>query len=74
MNWQPIETAPRDGNDILVLRDGRCFVAGWVKNSIIHKRDVWMISGGFAIEPSFWMPIPENPPELNPKTILPEAH
>ena len=29
MDWQPIETAPRNGTQILVVRDGRISIAAW---------------------------------------------
>jgi hypothetical protein len=59
--------APMDGYDILIITNkGRCFVAGWVKNSIIHKRGVWMTTGGYSVDPDFWMPLPE-PPGSNPE-------
>jgi hypothetical protein len=62
--WQPIETAPRDGSEILVYEsyDG-FFVASWDQ-----KDQIWRcrVSGGaldnsYWHAPSHWMPIPEPP-------------
>ena len=70
MNWQPIETAPKDGTPV-ILRDEKeeCKAAmRWVKS---HKR--WEgqyigIMGPIRImwdesycKPTHWMPLPEPP-------------
>jgi len=62
--WQPIETAPRDGRDIQVYcKDtGEQFVAFW-----FSPRDCWCYAkwrdGGIVVcKPTHWMPLPE-PPE-----------
>lgn len=81
-DWQLIETAPLDA-DILVLREGRMYVARW--------RDQWRTWGvnaeripgtqepftdigqiGFesyiaARGPTHWMPLPGDPAGYNPK-------
>jgi len=54
--WQPIETAPKDDTDVLVLCDGEivigCFAGGmwWLEQTTYEKRD-----------PTHWMPLPELP-------------
>jgi hypothetical protein len=58
--WQPIETAPKDGKDILILADGgECFVVYWNEGR-------WQFASygklrmcvGIA---NYWMPLPEPP-------------
>jgi hypothetical protein len=73
MNWQPIETAPKDGSIILAW----CSDAGWpeaVKWWFYHpEHGEELVEGywGYAEEilndvtggadPGFWMPLPEPP-------------
>jgi hypothetical protein len=56
--WQPIETAPKDGNEVLVHADGFRWVAGfdteqgeWDWPSVWHN-----------LQPTHWMPLPAPPP------------
>lgn len=71
MNWQPIETAPRDGVFILLGYAGSHTSEGrWVGDP---SRNHWGETGWFETdedvlcehpsEPTHWMPIPQ-PPEL----------
>lgn len=61
MDWQPIETAPKDGRPILVYCDAwyeSRLVAGWDA----HEK-AWRIKGmgcPFA-QPSHWHQLPEPP-------------
>jgi hypothetical protein len=64
-NWQPIETAPRDGTRFLAIaRDG---VHGIV--SIIHRHDpgrryeCWVtdFNSPCGLAPIYWMPLPGLP-------------
>lgn len=67
MDWQPIETAPRDGSDIILwlpwvacARTGR-----WT----MHK--LWSVDFGATRmivrgEPTHWMPLPPAPAEQAP--------
>ena len=71
MNWQPIETAPKDGSDILVFFRGsqgnksRQVIAMWEDD----KKDVqtydgfWIDAHVGEIIPNVthWMPLPEPP-------------
>ena len=63
MNWQPIETAPRDGTEILVIESaGGCYVANW------QSLDGWVwaydnMDGPTCTNPTHWMPLPEPPKE-----------
>jgi hypothetical protein len=67
MNWQPIETAPKDGTVILVCGFGRkgYYVADAVWGSVC---DCWMMFDGMSdnydLESdghSHWMPLPAPP-------------
>lgn len=59
MNWQPIETAPKDGTEVLLFAGfdmGICFwredetMTGWT----------WGLGKRF-LNPSHWMPLPPPP-------------
>lgn len=70
VEWQPIETAPRDGRPILIARHMGEF--GWVRGWA-HWEDVRGISGWIArgffehpgvlglTAPTHWMPLPAPP-------------
>jgi len=59
-NWQPIESAPRDGTRFLAW----CPYVGRVIMRIngVH-RETWAIdpSGRLSCDPSHWMPLPPAP-------------
>jgi len=56
-NWQPIETAPKDGRWILVARDDMQGVVWWNKNS-----DHWALAPlSYFDRPTHWMPLPQPP-------------
>ena len=72
--WQPIETAPKDGTTILLYRPdalpwGRVTPGKWEEQKY-HKRpapfwEIWYKIGGAyesrTWEPTHWMPLPEPP-------------
>lgn len=69
--WQPIETAPRDGSQLLLasiddMDDSKEFVwgvrQGFYEPGIADRR--WYDIDGGEIEPQFWMPLPPRPPRL----------
>ena len=66
--WQPIETAPKDGSTVLVATSGKVTAAWWdedqsiwtellVWNSVFDEYEAQPI--GFA--PTHWMPLPPPP-------------
>lgn len=65
MDWQPIETAPKDGTEFLAFyppgdyedEDGT-FDISWWDNTSTRERGFLMIGG---VEPSHWMPLPPPP-------------
>jgi hypothetical protein len=73
MNWQPIETAPKDGTALLVINGPKggyytesfqIGIARWSR-AYGHKSDEWLSTvccdGVSAFEPTHWMPLPEPP-------------
>ena len=57
ITWQPIETAPTDGTDVLVTStDGAWVLIGYCRGGS------WMYGEERDISPTHWMPLPE-PPE-----------
>lgn len=61
MNWQPIETAPKDGTSILCYSsdtaDTEVTICEWRK----HKK-CWMNDTlEFYVNPAYWAPLPEPP-------------
>ena len=59
MDWQPIETAPQDGTEILVHSFGRCFTACWN----CWPEPAWRVNahGFLVLEPTHWMALPSPP-------------
>jgi Protein of unknown function (DUF551) len=71
-DWQPIETAPKDGTSILVYGrpndiDGLVYFRGPSTHSAAWDEidDAFCLTGGTwtgpFIEPTHWMPLPEPP-------------
>jgi hypothetical protein len=60
--WQPIETAPRDGRLILCLRRDGKMVTGWRFNPSSRTDVIFSLPGKWEVHASHWMPLPE-PPE-----------
>ena len=61
MTWQPIETAPRDGTEILIWeKEFEAFSVG----CFLGDEPFWY---GFTykdrVNPTHWMPLPEPPEE-----------
>lgn len=77
MNWQPIETAPKDGTVVLLFGTWAGEIAGvddaktvdigyWRGGSSDYDGDDWWrLSTGDAyscwMKPTHWMPLPEPP-------------
>lgn len=64
--WQPIETAPKDPDDRIVLWDGyNVFIGFWsnIRASVVRGGDGWLTDGlqGLMIAPTHWMPLPPPP-------------
>lgn len=60
--WQPIETAPKDGRTVLV-----CVADSHFDPSIAHYEDAWgVLQADFSFHilnerPTHWMPLPAPP-------------
>ena len=69
MDWQPIETAPRDGTPILVSDGSIVEVASWSCSTTSWNATSGVLLGeGLAnilCEPTCWMPLPK-PPSRHP--------
>jgi hypothetical protein len=74
MAWQPIETAPKDGTEILIVRaeeDSAAYrVAYWDEDGDVPY--MWHVSDavdGFNHHkdlPTHWMPLPDSPDPASP--------
>lgn len=69
--WQPIETAPKDGVDIIIF-GGEFESAGSNKIPMIVKWNgtYWTsthycYNEAIALNPTHWMPLPKPPEKLN---------
>jgi len=73
-DWQPIETAPKDGTDIIVMYidiDTQCVrTAFWLDYEYDPSQDGWWtydcseVGGALMTRiyaPTHWMPLPEPP-------------
>jgi hypothetical protein len=60
--WQPIETAPKDGTEILTFRDGVISQCGW-KDDLFGEKCWGHASWSYPqwSQPTHWMPLPEPP-------------
>ena len=70
MSWQPIETAPKDGTEVLLyFSDGRILIGDYVvTEQLRHGKTAWKNEGWrtfFGLvhdnKPTHWMPLPEPP-------------
>ncbi len=57
--WQPIETAPKDGVQILVWAHGRALTAYWSGDKVFRTTSY----GFVGLDPSHWMHLPPEPPK-----------
>lgn len=67
-DWQPIETAPKDGTEILLF-ELQCYDEPYIATGIWHRWDGgerWLpaVYGGARtdyFDPTHWMPLPDAP-------------
>jgi hypothetical protein len=55
-DWQPIESAPKDGTEVLVHDEGAVVIAWWSE-----EHAAWMEHGPMKPPPQHWMPLPTPP-------------
>ena len=75
--WQPIETAPRDGTELLLWVYGSVRQASWLPWRDASYPFVWMTPEGSALcrpwkdeeEPTHWMLSPMGPNVLSPSLL-----
>lgn len=72
--WQPIESAPKDGTSVLLLVNNFAIEGLWCQPVDRNRRPFWDIAtiiavhgcgccGGDNPEPTHWMPLPPLPGE-----------
>lgn len=63
--WQPIETAPKDGTRVLLIHAQSGFVMGYYKSWQLDGKSggLWRYEGIHTanVEPTHWMPLPKPP-------------
>ena len=66
--WQPIETAPKDGTKVLLVSNrGQVYIGQYDDDRWVRKPEpYWCIAGmpkthARAQRPTHWMPLPEPP-------------
>lgn len=61
--WQPIETAPKDGSWQAVARlDSSNNLLWWYQARWVAKRSQWRSDRGGPLEPSHYLPLPKSSP------------
>ena len=64
MNWEPIETAPKDGSEILTNDiHGKCTLSSWIScgewSGWAYCDDLLNDAHPLGPVPTHWLPIPE---------------
>lgn len=66
MEWQPIETAPKDGGAILIWDGNRMMIAWWVMRP--QGGHGWWSADRIWMQPTDWAPLPDPPEEPSENT------
>jgi hypothetical protein len=64
MNWQPIETAPREDNLCILAwcpDDGGCIVVTWQSEDLVEGGGWFGVEDYTLFHPTHWMPLPPAP-------------
>lgn len=63
MTWQPIDTAPKDGTEILASDYDAIEIVSWVAPRFdVGITGEWTNREGEAMYPAWWQPLPDHPP------------
>lgn len=72
-DWQPMETAPKDGSYVLIFDGEDVVMARWLKSKINERwSDDWYDDKDYNADAIFWMPLPEPPKLENGEKTLTE--
>ena len=78
MDWQPIETAPKDGRWVLVCGGNWRVIMAWYALNPRIDRAYWKVSDEWDDyeladdQPTHWMPLPEPPVNVSHETTREE--
>lgn len=62
MEWQPIETAPKDGTEILGFRESFVWCDKYAAIRFISDTNEWRhVDRAVFLNPTHWMPLPAPP-------------
>lgn len=64
VGWMPIESAPKDGTEIIVLSGAKGVSLGWFFIASSRTQG-WLDQRGRQISPTHWMPFPKIPAPEN---------
>ena len=64
MEWQPIETAPKDGRNVLIFNEDGIEIGWWSRGTSEWCRQDMYLS---TAQPTHWMPLPA-PPNVSRET------
>jgi len=69
--WQPIETAPKDGFYNIMVSEGLgVYMATWSRlGPLPNTKFGWVTNTGFQVDPTHWMPLPEPPCDFKPARL-----
>lgn len=61
--WRPIETAPKDGTQLLLWEPGAGPIyKNYKVGKFIHANPRWVVgTNSYVIKPTHWQPLPEAP-------------
>ena len=62
MSWQPIDTAPKDGTEILASDYDAIEIVSWGEPLFNLIPGAWVGRDGCRMFPAWWQPLPDHPP------------
>lgn len=61
MDWQPIETAPKDYQEIITFSSNGITIARWYEENQEWVHQYELLSLDAVASPTHWMPLPKPP-------------